>query len=211
MKKIALVTVVCAFLTAPAMADLLGTVNVHELNTNPGVTAGITSTGFKSGPAVYIGVYNLQLTGVAGVPARMTPYLNGNVQSFCIDLWDLSAPSTAPYLVKTLDEVPDAQEAPGNDGMGPVKAGYLATLLNKYWVGGLSNNEAAALQSAVWEIVDEDRSNPGNPNTGAWNTSSISCRWKSWSLSAPTTIERGANGLSFLCLSARANSYSGFV
>ena len=168
-RKLMFVAAMCGAWATPAMADLIGTVNLREINTSPGVILTVDSSGYGPGGA-WVGVYNLQLSGVAGVPAWMNPYLTDNVQSFCIDLWDNSYLGTPghPYEVKTLDEAPDPMEAPGGLGMGGARAGYLATLLNKYWVPGLTDStEAAALQSAVWEIVDEHRLIA--PDPALWN------------------------------------------
>jgi len=167
MKRLIFITIVCAFLAATAMADHLGTVNLRELSVNPGLVLTVGSSGYNGG--AWVGVYNLNLSGVAGVPAYMNPYLTGNVQSFCIDLWDNSwTGSPIPYDVHTLDQTPDPMEAPGFAGMGAARAGYIATLLDTYWVPNLTNNEAAALQAAVWEIVDEARL--AAPNPAIWNT-----------------------------------------
>jgi len=167
MRKLIFIAVMSAFVAAPAMADHLGTVNLRELSVSPGTTMTVNSSGYDGG--AWVGVYNIQLSGVAGVPAYMNPYLTGNVQSFCIDLWDNSYTGTPghPYDVHTLNQTPDPMEAPGGVGMGAARAGYLATLLDKYWVANLTSNEAAALQTAVWEIVDEARTVAPDPTT--WN------------------------------------------
>jgi hypothetical protein len=155
------------------MADKYGTVEVRELNVTPRRTVTVTSTGYNGG--AYAGVYNIQLRN-STVPDGTFPgdgedMLDGYVDSFCIDIWDYSPGSWKPYDVVPLGESPD----PGAGPMGAMRAGYLATLLNQYWDADASSSslEAAALQVAVWEIIDEgqnpDGTLPDDPNPNGWN------------------------------------------
>ncbi len=89
---------------------------------------------------------NIQSPGYGGV-------LVGDLDALCIDIWDNSTSSYHEYQVLPLDEAPD----PGAGPMGPVRASYLASLLNNEWKTGLTPIEKSALQAAVWEVVDEGR------------------------------------------------------
>ncbi len=191
MKKIALITVVCAFVAAPVMAAPYGTVLVDEISTSPQTTLTVYSSSFPSGIGAYVGQYNLTLKD-STVPAGALPYggenrLNGRVPSFCIDIWDYSPTTFVKYDVVALGGAPDPQAGP----MGNEKAGYLATLLDTYWdkdtwssnasrtfnIGSgnqvfTANVAAAAVQSAVWEIVDEGNIANGavDPIPASWDT-----------------------------------------
>jgi len=174
MQKMALVVALCAFAAAPVMAAPYGTVKLDEVGASPQTIMTIWSSSFTSGLGVYVGQYNLTLKD-STVPAGTLPYggenrLNGRVGSFCIDIWDFSPTTFVSYDVVALNGAPDPQAGP----MGTDRARYLATLLNTYWdennwssdasrtfnLGSgnqmfTANQVAAAVQSAVWEIVDE--------------------------------------------------------
>jgi len=191
MKKMALTVALCAFVVAPAMAAPYGTVKVDEISTSPQTTMTIWSSSFPNSIGAYVGQYNLTLKD-STVPAGALPYggaqmLNGRVPSFCIDIWDYSPTTFVPYDVVGLAGAPDPQAGP----MGADKAGYLATLLDTYWdsnnwssnasrtfnIGSgnqvfSANQVAAAVQSAVWEIVDEGNIANGavDPIPASWDT-----------------------------------------
>lgn len=155
MKIRILVAVTCAFVAAPAMAGWLGTATVHEAGVSPGLIMDVRSSGYSGG--AWVGVYNLHVAGATYAPE----YLNKDgLASFCIDIHDFSVATPTPYGIETLDKTPDSAAGP----MGTIRAGYLATLLNKYWTPGLTDIQAAALQAAVWEIVDEGNIGDGKPN-----------------------------------------------
>jgi len=208
MKKMALTVAVCAFVAAPVMAAPYGTVKVDEIGTSPQTTMTIWSSSFPSGIGVYVGQYNLTLKD-STVPADALPYggaalLNGRVPSFCIDIWDYSPTNFVSYDVVGLTGAPDPQAGP----MGTDKAGYLATLLDTYWdtnnwssnasrtfnLGSAdhvysANEVAAAVQTAVWEIVDEGNTanNDIDPIPTSWDASNGNFRV------ANTTVANIAN------------------
>jgi hypothetical protein len=174
MKKMALMVALCALVAVPALAAPYGTIQADEVGVNPQMTMTIWGSSFPSGVGVYVGQYNLTLKD-STVPAGVLPYggenlLNGRVGSFCIDIWDYSPTTFVSYDVVALNGAPDPQAGP----MGTERAGYLATLLNTYWdqdnwssaasrtfnIGSgnqvfAASQVAAAVQTAVWEIVDE--------------------------------------------------------
>jgi len=213
MKKLALITVVCAFVAAPVLAAPYGTVKLDEISTSPQTTMTIWSSSFPSGIGAYVGQYDLTLKD-STVPAGALPYggaslLNGRRPSFCIDIWDYSPTTFVAYDVVSLNGAPDPQAGP----MGTDKAQYLATLLDTYWdkenwssaasrtfnIGSgnhvfTDNTVAAAVQSAVWEIVDEGNLANGleDPVALNWDTLSTSASKGNFYVSN-ATVARIAN------------------
>ena len=172
MKKL-IVIIILGFAAAPAMADF----TVEYVDVNPGQSIRIVSTGIDG--RVTAGQYQVDIQGdtgdIIGAP--------GVVNTFCIDLWDYAPVGVeASYTIKPLDQTPDLGAGP----MGDERAGYLATLLDKYWddnnwadsasrtIDGTqytADTFAAALQVAVWEIVDEGNtygSTPDPVDTDDW-------------------------------------------
>ena len=162
MGRVVFITVMCAFLAAPVLADL----TVQYSGASPAMSMYVESSSGISGKWLVTGQYKIDVQGdtgdITGAP--------GIVNAFCIDLWDWAPTSPLSYTLETLDMTPD----PGAGPMGTVRAGYLATLLNTYWdQDNWSSNAsrtfnlgtgsyvysadqvAAAAQLAVWEIVDE--------------------------------------------------------
>jgi hypothetical protein len=76
--------------------------------------------------------------------------VNGNAtQGFCIDPfhWSITGPqqyNTEPLAAGPKDPV---------NGMGPVKATQIEQLWAQYYSANMSNQDAAGLQIAIWEIV----------------------------------------------------------
>jgi hypothetical protein len=189
MKKMALIAALCAFVATPVMAAPYGTVKLDEVSVSPQTIMTIWGSSFPSGINVYVGQYNLTLKD-STVPAGALPFggedmLNGRVGSFCIDIWDYSPSTFVSYDVVALDGAPDPQAGP----MGTDRARYLATLLNTYWdwstpasrtfnIGSgdqlfSTDRVAAAVQTAVWEIVDEGNTANGDvdlPLPDYWDT-----------------------------------------
>jgi hypothetical protein len=109
---------------------------------------------------------NIQVTGAAnetvnGVVAGFYNFnINGGptIKSFCIDIADNTAGSSIANIVN-LDLAPDAWAGP----MGATAASTIKKLWNSYYAGALGNansgtlgnwGEAAALQVAIWEAID---------------------------------------------------------
>jgi hypothetical protein len=98
-----------------------------------------------------------------------------------------STSSQQLYNVKTLDQAP-YNEGPGGTEMGPTKANYIAEL----WAmvnpsPTMTRDQAAAFQSAVWEIVYEDKQ--------AWNvkTHDTTDTMNSFKVDNNDTVEALAN------------------
>ncbi len=174
MKRLLFITILCAFISAPAFADLYGTADVEWVGTIRGMDLSMASSAsFGTIELVEdIGLQQLRFTNVnlSGPPTiPADSYFNlGYEQAFCIDMYDSTpvgpeAPIT--YNVLSLDAAPDPYAVPTLGGMGPTKAAFIAELLinNTY----ATAQDAAALQVAMWEILDENYSGGTNP----WNVS----------------------------------------
>lgn len=154
---------------APAMADYYGTTNI-SMKEQPGLTVEITTAydawwaAFTTDPIAtrpneYAGVSYIQSTSLvpSATPLPDGAYANfgGVLVGFCIDLYD-PAPAILPpaeYEVLSLNEAPDPMAAVS--GMGEIKAKQIARILqtNNYHE---SDEVAAAMQIAIWEILDEE-------------------------------------------------------
>lgn len=177
MKKGLLVLVLCTFVATPAMADSYGTVDVQWASMVRGMSLRMVSSASYGTVELVedvglqqLTLSNLALGGTGTVAIPNESYLNlGYTQAFCIDLWD-NKPELAPeYNVQSLNTAPDfASVASG--GMGLTKAKLIAEVLtyNTYD----TPEDAAAVQVAIWEILDENHfifggSNPWNVLAGA--------------------------------------------
>jgi len=165
MRRVVFIAVLCAFVASPVMADFVGTIDVDFVNVSPYIEVGITSThaGYddKSTP---VGVFNIKVRNSTYTPdlylgdGTATAY---PIEAFCIDIFDGVPPDDwHAYDIKTVPQVPDPLAAPLG-GMGAAKAGYVAELLDTYWVSSMTNVQAAAVQVSLWEILDEAL--PTNP------------------------------------------------
>ncbi len=85
---------------------------------------------------VYAGILNLKVNGVA-------------TDGFCIDPFHWSVSGPQDYNTEPLANGP---KAPGG-GMGDAKALQIEQLWQKYYAHDMSNQDAAGLQIAIWEIV----------------------------------------------------------
>ena len=153
--------------TAPAMADLYGTVDVGYNELIRGYsTLSLTYQGASQIHTEFsIGLHSLDLgalnTTGASDPLPSNSFLTeGLVQAFCIDLAQgfpipTSVTPAYPYLAVSLDEAPN----PGGP-MGEDKAKYIAQLLNTYTYN--TAFDAAAMQVAIWEVIYDP--------AGSWDT-----------------------------------------
>jgi hypothetical protein len=106
---------------------------------------------------VYTGVYNLNLnttdgtySGAAAVSLINDAGPDHIIPSFCIDIRQ-NAP-TGPYVRYDIYALEDA---PVGSPMLAVKADDLRRLFAGHFQETLTNNQAAAFQAAVWEIINE--------------------------------------------------------
>ena len=163
MKRALIVLAVCMGMATSVMADPV--VTLMDMGTNPGLTVRINSSGYDGTTGA--GLWNLSILS----PGYET--LHGTVQGLCIDVWDRNPDSYQEYDVVSLNMAPDPGAAPVG-GMGEMKARRMAELLDRHWLGSMGSIQAAALQLAVWEIVDEDLVDPASYDvkSGGFNVSS---------------------------------------
>lgn len=154
---------------AAVRADYYGTVSLQEagIGWNSIMTihdAAAPSNGYR----VYVGLQQIKLTQYSGlaIPTILTQsgFSSGQTfETFCVDIWDWSTGRANPYDVVTLDAVPDA----GAPVLG-AKARHLAELLNVAWPQVHNSTTAAALQAAIWEVVNESPTTAYNVNSGTF-------------------------------------------
>ncbi len=149
MKRVVLLGVITAFCCTPVLAGL----ELKQTVVQPGLSLRVESTGYDGWTDA--GVYNLEIKD-SGIPG-----LDGIKPAFCIDIWDVNPSKFAEYDPVALGDAPD----PGAGPMGAIKARHLAELLDAWWNDDLDTNiEGAALQLAVWEVVDEGSEDPTQYN-----------------------------------------------
>jgi hypothetical protein len=178
MKRAALlVAALCAFVAAPAFAGpSYGTVRVQYTGLIRGTDLSMVSSASWGTVAAAedVGLQQLQFTdlnlgGPGTIPIPADSYFNlGYTEAFCIDLWDNNPVGPdAPYLYDAvpLDAAPDPYAVPTLGGMGATKAGFIAKLLTNDTFE--TAEKAAAMQVAIWEIIDENYGGGTNP----WNVS----------------------------------------
>jgi hypothetical protein len=185
-KKIRLLvfgSVLCMIAAPGAFADLYGTVGVERMDLIRGMDLSIASSAswIQVQTITDVGLQQLRLTNrslTATLPDGS--YLGaGYTAAFCIDLWDnFPVGPDAPYLynIVSLDVAPDpgavaynATVVPTLGGMGADKARFIAELLamNTYD----TPQTAAAMQVAIWEIIDENHW-LFPPGGNSWNVTS---------------------------------------
>jgi hypothetical protein len=166
MKRVIFIAVMCAFVAAPAVADPYGTVQVKYRNYTDSPVLYRETTVYDSihmGTAVgrvVTGIYRLDMQTYVdngGNPLNLSAdeiaMLSGKVDSFCTDIIDNPDKSNfRTYNVSPLEEIPDPVAGP----MGDAKAIDAAELLYMNWTSSLDAAQAAAIQAALWEIVNED-------------------------------------------------------
>jgi hypothetical protein len=166
---------------------------------------GATADGYQ----VYVGLQNLNVMqyGTTPIPQILVDSgLMGNVSTFCIDIWDWSSGKYSPYDVVPLSDAPD----PGAGWMNDTRARRLAELLDARWPGAgtLDNITAAALQAAIWEIVNEpDTLTPSqyNVNNGQFWLSGDTAS------TSPKVQARNLANAWLHSLSAEGSSYANYL
>lgn len=111
-------------------------VTVQELGIDPAhETVQITSSTLGTVWA-YAGIIDLKVNGVA-------------VQGFCIDPFHWSIPGVQNYNAVALSTAPKAPVS----GMGATTALDIEQLWQQYYSSGMSSQNAAGLQIAIWQLV----------------------------------------------------------
>jgi hypothetical protein len=178
MRESAFVVLLCSLAAMPALAtpSYYGSAGVQYVGPIRGMDLELASSASYGLIHTFedVGLQRLQFTdvtlgGPGSVPIPANSYFNlGYTEAFCIDLWDgypVGPEAPYPYQVLSLDGAPDPYSVPALGGMGTVKAELIAELLahNSYD----TPQEAAAIQAAIFEIVDENHNGGSNP----WNVS----------------------------------------
>jgi len=161
MRRTILVSLLCVFMAGPAFADF----QVWHTDVDPGLSMTIDSSGYDG--TVLAGVNRLMIDGSTSLDGT-------GVEAFCIDVWDTipAQGDNAMYNAVPLNQAPDPGAAPVG-GMGLTKARHVAQLLDQWWgaavVASSADVQAAALQLAVWEAVDELATNTYDVTTGQFS------------------------------------------
>jgi hypothetical protein len=124
-------------------------VTVQELGIGANEIVTIKSSTLNSGNAVqvYAGIVKLKVDGVA-------------TDGFCIDPFHWSISGVQSY---TLEPLQDAPKPPGP--MGADAAKQVEQLWQMYYSAGMTNENAAGLQIAIWEIVSASPNVVASGNT----------------------------------------------
>lgn len=152
MKRLSIVLLSIVFLLG--MAGIAAAVPVQFVNVSPRVNVTLYSSNYyPSGiPNVEDGIYNIKVAG--------TPY-----GAFCIDLKNDAVTSIQDYDIVSLADAPDPYIVTG--GMGATRAEAIEKLWTMDYSTALtSDDNAAAMQAAIWEIVDESSANSWNLSSG---------------------------------------------
>ena len=144
MKHVALAVCLCLSITTIALSST--TVQYVDVF---GQTANIAGTWYNG--QVWAGIYHVRVDGVLQ-------------DSFCIDLIDEATTSAVPYSMTSLSNAPDPALGP----MGAQKAAAISKLWAMAYSPTMTQNQAAALQLAVWDcVIDLDY----NVTTGGFHVS----------------------------------------
>lgn len=147
--SVAVTAMVCS--ASATQFNLGDAITVAESSVNPSVVVQVNIVGQNVGDLTYSG----------GVYAGINQLLiNGAdiVNGFCIDPFHFSSGSSLPYTVVNLADAPK----PANNNMGPTVALYIQRLWGSYYSPGMSAQDAAGLQIAIWELVDPNGFNLAN-------------------------------------------------
>jgi hypothetical protein len=173
--KLIFIAIVFTFLTAPALADSYGTVDLKETYVSPQTTMTIYGPGVaSSGVNAYTGVYHWDLqnaTITTPNPFGMQGIGDIRTWGFCIEM-QYAPTSFQQYNIIDVQDAP-VTESPSGDVMGDTKADYIREL----WAmvnpsPSMLNVNAAAFQVAVWEIVYED-ADYESWDVDAWDNSNL--------------------------------------
>lgn len=155
MRQRLLIFLVLTFVAAPALADLYGTAEVAYSGRYLTEQVKISHPDLADPIRVYAGLYSLtidnakELDGVTDLEFGTIGVLDDTV-GFCVDILDQATSETKLYDVVTLDATPEWGP------MGSIKAQQLSNMLDLHWTKSITSVEAAALQVAIWEIINED-------------------------------------------------------
>ncbi len=149
--------VVLALVTQCAWADY---VELKYKDCVPTQTGNIVADGILNGPA-RAGQINLTLntsTNYSGAEAStlIKQAVGGVISTFCVDLTQDVSSSFQRYNITSLENAPVNKTG---SPMGLAKANDLRKLFAAHWTAKMTDNQAAAFQSDIWEIINETSSN----------------------------------------------------
>lgn len=167
MKKIVCTIILLMFLSAPAMAELIGYADVDRNAISPSGSVMIYAKNYLTGHNTSAGVFNFDITNVNITNPGYDSSLPLMEWGFCIEMQP-SSTGNQPYQIHTLEQAPQNQ-GPGGLAMGITKADYIREL----WAivnpsPAMTSLQAAAMQVAIWEIVYEDTESSWD--VGSWVT-----------------------------------------
>jgi hypothetical protein len=125
------------------------TVQATYIDTNPGVWGNVSiSSGVSYVGPVKAGQFNWQRTG------GTFSGLQGNFATFCIEIQQsLNPGSNYTFDVNTVANAPLPMNMPLSAPMGAVKAGKIAELYGRHFASLSTNDDYAAFQIAIWDII----------------------------------------------------------
>ncbi len=154
---VALLAVAVGLLAGTARANSVGRVKLKYLNVSPTQAAYLYVNDVQEGP-YYTGAYNLQIDPVDYEGDDAALLVGGSVPdnviaTYCADIRQDAPLAWDDYYIY---HPADAPIGGGNTPMGVAKAADLRRLFDLHLgdVGG-SDDEAAAFQACVWEIINE--------------------------------------------------------
>ncbi len=163
-------------------ASLLGAISLYatpvtvkEVGVGANKVVNITSSTLGT-VNVYAGVIKLMVDGVP-------------TDAFCIDPWHFSTNATMAYETRALAAAP---KPPGP--MGAATAVKIEQLWQKYYTPAITNTTAAALQIAIWKLVDSAVANAFFSLNGYDYGASNMISWVNSHPSAPAADLIGLSG-----------------
>ena len=119
-----------------------------------------------------------------------TTNANVTLSVFCIDVADILTTGTfAGYDVATT--APTDASTIATLGYTPAALSNVGYLLNQFSAGAVGNTvKSAALQLAIWEVLNESSANSWNVKSGAFKAAN----WDSYNLAATGGVDDTANG-----------------
>jgi hypothetical protein len=133
----------CLLLSAGASASFI---NAKFEGVSPGQGVSFSTNGGGSFMNTTAGVFNwTQTGGDYDMPGPTSSFM-----TFCIEVTQYISPGSS----YTYNIVP-IETAPNTAPMGVATAGMLSELFGRYYTTGFSATQAAAMQVAIWEIVND--------------------------------------------------------
>lgn len=180
MGRLSCVVVLCVLFAVSASADIVpyGTGKLTYVGMGPGARVNTQDTLQDLDMTYMVGVEKLRMASYVDNPDNPTDLVDGGssltsgpLAAFCIDFQDFVYPGNIYSVdVDMLKDTPDGPLGP----MDELKAGQIAWLLdNNAWGLSMNANAAAAMQLAIWEIVNEKKEDAYNIRSGNFFSESV--------------------------------------